>query len=106
MKYEEIKRFFDEKVPRNWFSSLDVECDGDEVLCVGVLTADVTADGFRESSRAERMALAAQAQDLFRRQVSWGVSRDGVTTLFTHLSTPVMTRLRLRERMVLDTLID
>ncbi|MFI5035824.1 MAG: hypothetical protein ACHQFZ_06430 [Acidimicrobiales bacterium] len=106
MKNEEIQRFFDEKVPRNWFSSLTVESDGDEILCVGVLPADVTAEGFRESSRAERMALADAAQDLFRRKVSWGVTRDGVTTLFTHLGVPVMTRLRLRERKVLDTLID
>lgn len=106
MKNEEIKRFFDEKVPRNWFSSLSVESDGDEILCVGELPVDVTAEEFRESTRADRMGVAEAAEDLFRRKVSWGVSRDGVTTLFTHLSTPVMTRLRLRERAVLDTLID
>jgi hypothetical protein len=106
MKNEEIKRFFDEKVPRNWFSSLSVESDGDEILCVGELPTGVTVDEFRESTRAERVGVAEAAQDLFRRRVSWGVSHDGVTTLFTHLSTPVMTRLRLRERAVLDTLID
>jgi len=106
MKKEEITRFFDEKVPRNWFSSLSVEVDGDEILCVGELPADVTVDGFRESTRAERVALAESAEELFRRKVSWGVGRDGVTTLFTHLSIPVMTRLRLRERAVLDTLIE
>jgi hypothetical protein len=38
--------------------------------------------------------------------VSWGVTTDGVTTLFTTLGMPTMTRLRLRERAVLDTLID
>ncbi|HVB70335.1 MAG TPA: hypothetical protein VND83_02390 [Acidimicrobiales bacterium] len=106
MKNEEIKRFFDEKVPRNWFSSISVDFDGDEIWCVGELPADVKVEEFRESTRAERMGVAEAAEDLFRRKVSWGVSRDGVTTLFTHLSTPVMTRLRLRERAVLDTLIE
>jgi hypothetical protein len=106
MKNEEIKRFFDEKIPRNWFSSLSVDADGDEILCVGVLPADVTVDGFRESTRAERIALAETAEDLFRRKVSWGVTREDETTLFTHLSIPVMTRLRLRERALLDTLIE
>ncbi len=106
MANEEIKRFFDEKVPRNWFSSISVDFDGDEIWCVGELPADVKVDEFRESTRAERMGVAEAAEDLFRRKVSWGVSRDGVTTLFTHLSIPVMTRLRLRERAVLDTLIE
>ncbi len=106
MTHEEITRFFEQKVPRNWFSSLEVDADGEEILVVGELPADATAEGFRESTRAERIALADTAEDLFHRKVSWGVRRDGATTLFTHLSIPVMTRLRLRERAVLDTLID
>ena len=52
------------------------------------------------------MAIAQEAESRFGRKVSWGVISDGATTLFTSLSTPVMTRLRLRERAVLDTLID
>jgi hypothetical protein len=106
MTNPEITQYFNEKVPRPWFATLSVEADGDEILVVGELPAGVEVDAFRESSRAERMALADAAQELFRRKVSWGVSRDGVTTLFAHLSIPVMTRLRLRERRVLDTLID
>jgi hypothetical protein len=106
MANEEIKRFFDEKVPRNWFSSISVDSDGDEIWCVGELPTGVSVEEFRESTRAERVGIAEGAEELFRRKVSWGISRDGVTTLFTHLSTPVMTRLRLRERVVLDTLID
>ena len=38
--------------------------------------------------------------------MSWGVEHDGETTLFTTLTIPTMTRLRLRERRVLDTLVD
>ena len=52
------------------------------------------------------MAVASEAERRFGRSVSWGVELDGTTTLFTTQNTPVMTRLRLRERRVLDTLID
>ena len=51
------------------------------------------------------MAIAQEAEGRFRRRVSWGVVRDGQTSLFTSQSTPVMTRLRLSERMLLDTLV-
>jgi hypothetical protein len=52
------------------------------------------------------MRLAAQLQRRWRRKVSWGVDCGGERLLFTTLSIPVMTRLRLAERRVLDTLID
>jgi hypothetical protein len=38
--------------------------------------------------------------------VAWGVECDDVRVLFTHLSVPVMTRLRQPQRRVLDTLVD
>jgi hypothetical protein len=52
------------------------------------------------------MAIAAEAESRFERKVSWGVEVAGERFLFTHLAVPVMTRLRHRERSVLDTLID
>lgn len=61
---------------------------------------------FRESTRAERMAIAAEAEARYGRTLSWGASVDGTRMLFTHLSVPVMTRLRQPERQVLDTLVD
>jgi hypothetical protein len=103
----EIADFFRRRVPKQWFGGvMTVESDGDEILCVGTLPSSATVDGFREATREERMAIAAEAEGRFDRKVSWGVERDGVSTLFTTQSTPVMTRLRLRERAVLDTLID
>ena len=38
--------------------------------------------------------------------MSWGARCGGVEELFTTLGVPVMTRLRLEDRHVLDTLID
>jgi hypothetical protein len=103
----DIQQFFDDRVPQDWFAgSPRVDSDGDEIHCVGVLPPAVEIDEFRESTRPERMAIAAEAESRFGRKVSWGVERDGVATIFTTQSTPVMTRLRLPERAVLDTLID
>jgi hypothetical protein len=52
------------------------------------------------------MEIAAAAEVRFGRKVSWGVRTGEMGILFTHLSVPAMTRLRIKERMVLDTLID
>jgi hypothetical protein len=51
------------------------------------------------------MSIATEAEARFHRKVSWEAELDGRTTLFSTLGTPVMTRLRLPERAVLDTLI-
>ena len=61
---------------------------------------------FREDTRDQRIAIAREAEHRFGRKVAWGVDCDGRRALFTHLSVPVMTRLRQPERQVLDTLVD
>ncbi len=61
---------------------------------------------FREETRASRMAVAAEAEGLFGRKVSWAVDSGGSRTAFTTVSVPVMTRLRQPERIVLDTLVE
>lgn len=63
------------------------------------------AAGFRDDTREQRMAIAREAEHRFERKVAWGVRIGDSTTLFTHLAVPVMTRLRQRERLVLDTLV-
>jgi hypothetical protein len=102
-----IEEFFRTKVPSSWFANpVDVRFDDDEILCVGVLPPEATVDGFRDSTRGERIEIAREAESQFRRRVSWGVERDGMQTLFTNQSVPVTTRLRFAERAVLDTLVD
>ena len=103
----EIREFFEDRIPSEWFvGPPSIESDEEEILCVGALPPGADADGFREATRQERMALAREAESRFGRVVSWGVEHEGVTTLFTTHSSPVMTRLKLRERAVLETLID
>lgn len=64
------------------------------------------AKAFREDTRGKRMAIAREAERRFDRKVSWAVRVGDRTELFTHLATPVMTRLRQPQRLVLDTLVD
>ena len=123
MNKDELRGWFAGRIPDDWFTGpLDVTADREEILVVGEL-ADVQAtkeageseaaaaresriDGFREDTRAARMHIAEEAQRRFRRHVSWGVKLGGETELFTTAAVPVMTRLRMRERGVLDTLVD
>ena len=52
------------------------------------------------------MKIAREAERRYGRKVAWGVEIGGERHLYTTLSVPVMTRLRMRERDVLDTLVD
>jgi hypothetical protein len=119
----EIQGWFAGRIPDGWFAAApEVSMDGDEVLVVGSLPdvevakgskadARVAArsariDRFREETREQRMRIAQEAENLFRRKVSWGAECGGERKLFTTMSTPVMTRLRMTERQVLDTLVE
>ena len=81
---EQITTFFDAKVPKSWFvGAPKIELDDDEVLYVGTLPDSRSADDFRGETRAERVAIASEAETRFRRKVSWGVVAQGETVLFT-----------------------
>ena len=125
-----IQEWFSDRIPKHWNSrAVEVISDQDEILVVVDLTPIHSSDDhphpddggepsaarpedltglrlFRESSRDERMALAGSAEKAFGRKVSWGGRVGDVMVIFTTASVPVMTRLRLPERRVLDTLID
>jgi hypothetical protein len=110
-------------VPGGWFEgSPAIEIDADEIQVVGRLAPPDLPDeaaedevrvaeqarisGFREETRGLRMRIADEAQPAFRRTVSWGAECGSSRAMFTIAGVPVMTRLRLADRRVLDTLID
>ena len=62
--------------------------------------------GFREETRGARVRIAEEAQPAFRRTVSWGAQCGASRVHFTTAGVPAMTRLGMRDRRVLDTLID
>jgi hypothetical protein len=111
------------RVPSEWFQGApDVTVDREEILVMGTLPdvelgSDAGEDAlagarsgriqqFREDTREARMKIAREAEHRFRRKVSWGVRIGDDERLFTNAAVPVMTRLRMPERQVLDTLID
>lgn len=100
------EEFFVEHVPNDWFAGrVEVVVDRDEILVVGDLDG-ASVEDFREATRDQRVAIARVAEAAFDRKVSWAVRTDGRVERFTHLSIPVMTRLRIDERRVLDELIE
>ncbi|MFT4163969.1 MAG: hypothetical protein QM650_01860 [Microlunatus sp.] len=111
---DDAQSWFEGRLPEDWFSEVNVSTDREEIVVVGTLTGETTdaaqAEGrisrFREETRGARMQIADEAQARYGRKVSWGARSGEVSELFTHLSVPVMTRLRQPERQVLDTLVD
>jgi Arc/MetJ-type ribon-helix-helix transcriptional regulator len=121
--HETVRGWFTGRLPQEWFTGpVEVTVDREEIAVIGTLPAPEIAEGvsdaersatvdgrikaFREDTRDRRIAIAREAEHRFGRKVAWGVECDGRRALFTHLSVPVMTRLRQPERQVLDTLVE
>jgi hypothetical protein len=126
---ERVRGWFAGRLPEEWkVEQPDVTVDREEITVIltvadlpeGALGADASdaerdearagrVSAFREDTRRQRMGIADEAQRRYDRKVSWGVRLAGIpdqTALFTHVSAPVMTRLRQPQRQVLDTLVD
>ncbi|HTG47184.1 MAG TPA: hypothetical protein VK646_05985 [Actinomycetota bacterium] len=120
---EHLEGWFAGRLTADWFvGGPEVSFDRDEILVVGTLAEpELPADagpetrsaameariqGFREDTRAQRMRIADEAERRFGRKVSWGAVCGDQRVLFTTLAIPAMTRLRMPERNVLDTLVD
>lgn len=118
---DDAAAWFGGRLSDDWFvGAPEVIVDREEITVVGELPplteeypdeaahAAATAgriSRFREQTRDERIEIARQAEHRYGRKVAWGAKLGDTTELFTTLSVPVMTRLRQRERQVLDTLV-
>lgn len=115
--------WFAGRLPDGWFTGPpEITYDREEILVVGALAepelgADLDdearaaarrarIEAFREDTRAARMRIADAAEHRFGRKVAWGARCGDECVTFTSLSVPVMTRLRMEERSVLDTLVE
>ncbi len=109
------------RLPADWYTdSPTVLIDREEITVIGPIVApeaggddaaqQAAAVGriqrFREETREQRMQIANEAEVRYGRKIVWGASIGDTEVLFTHLAVPVMTRLRQKERQVLDTLVD
>lgn len=120
---EVIVGWFVGRLPDDWFEGRpEFRIDRDEIMLIGSLASptfqaddsdavkaaavESKVDGFRKRTRKHRIEIAREAERLFEKKVSWGVVCGGEEHLFATLAAPAMTRLRMDERRVLDTLID
>lgn len=120
---ETIRGWVYGRLPQDWHGdSTEVHIDREEVLLTLQFDDVVSAEGaseaeasaqrvgrakaFREETREVRMKIAREAEAMFDRKISWAVRIGAHHELFTHVSVPVMTRLKQPQRQVLDTLID
>jgi len=120
---QDLSGWFAGRCPDGWFTETpEVSADREEILVVGRLAepdattgadddtrataCEARIEGFREDTRARRMQIADEAERRFDRKVAWGARCGDAGAVFTQLSVPVMTRLRMSERRVLDTLVD
>ena len=119
---DDIGAWFAAKIPAAWFMGpAEVTSDSEEILVVGTLpdvelAAGTTEDArsaarlariqrYREETREDRVRIAREAEREFRCRVGWGARCGDESKIFTTLSAPVMTRLRMPERSILDTLV-
>ena len=117
-----LDNWFAGRLPDGWFAGPpDVTTDRDEILVVGEISEPEYPDGtddagrraarrarikrFREETREQRMKIADETEGLTVRKVAWGARCGEERVVFTSLSIQVMTRLRMSERQVLDTLV-
>ncbi|HLT97531.1 MAG TPA: hypothetical protein VK070_12160 [Acidimicrobiia bacterium] len=122
MTEKEVRAWITGRLPDDWFTEPpEVRFDRDEIQVIGRLPqpelgeeADAEdraladrsrIEAWREETRKSRIRIARQAEQTLERTISWGARCGEEQAMFTTLSVPVMTRLRLRERRVLDTLI-
>jgi hypothetical protein len=112
---DDAQAWFEGRLPSEWFTEVSVTVDREEITVIGALPDEAIEDAaqaegrisrFRADTRERRIEIAEEAQARYGRKVSWGARLGDVRMLFTHISVPVMTRLKQPERQVLDTLVD
>jgi len=118
-----IRGWLTGRLPSDWFvAAPEVVTDREEITIIGTLAEPSlgaeageaeraaaqagTAKEFRERTREQRMKIARELEHRSDRRVAWGVVVGERREVFTNVSVPVMTRLRQRDRIVLDTLVD
>src|SRR5205807_4133341 len=91
-----IKGWFAGRLPDGWFTGVEVAVEDDQIVVIGSLPEinvgstpeekEGAAAGriarFREETRGERIGIAREAEERFRKYVTWGAKLAGVTKRF------------------------
>lgn len=93
-----IRGWFAGRLPDGWFTGTEILVEDDQIVVVGTLPeAGLPGDTpeeregaaagriarFREETRGRRVVIAREAEERFRRYVTWGAKLGGVTKRFT-----------------------
>src|SRR5256885_10009481 len=91
-----IKGWFAGRRPDGWFTGVEVAVEDDQIVIIGALPEinvgstpeekEGAAAGriarFREETRGQRIGIAREAEERFRKYVTWGAKLGGVTKRF------------------------
>ncbi len=91
-----IKGWFAGRLPDGWFTGVEVAVEDDQIVVIGTLPElslgstpeekEGAAAGriarFREETRGQRIGIAQEAEERFKKYVTWGAKLDGVTKRF------------------------
>ena len=91
-----IKGWFAGRLPDGWFTGVEVAVEDDQIVVIGTLPEtklgstpeekEGAAAGriarFRGETRGHRIGIAREAEERFRKYVTWGARLDGVTKRF------------------------
>jgi hypothetical protein len=93
-----IRGWFAGRLPDGWFTGTEVTVEDDQIVVIGTLpeadlpgTTPEEKEGaaagriarFREETRGHRITIAQEAEERFRKYVTWGSKLGGVTKRFT-----------------------
>jgi post-segregation antitoxin (ccd killing protein) len=84
----------------------DVELGDDASDAARAEAREGRARKFREETREARIEIAQEAERRYEHAISWAVRIGDHAETWTSVATPVMTRLRQPQRLVLDTLVE
>ena len=91
-----IKGWFAGRLPDGWFTGVEVAVEDDQIVVMGTLPEtnlgstpeekEGAAAGriarFREETRGQRIGIAQEAEERFKKYVTWGAKLGGVTKRF------------------------
>src|SRR2546422_8892650 len=91
-----IKGWFTGRLPDGWFTGVEVAVEDDQIVVIGNLPEinvgstpeekEGAAAGriarFREETRGNRIGIAQEAEERFKKYVTWGAKLGGVTKRF------------------------
>jgi hypothetical protein len=96
-EFGSIKGWFAGRLPDGWFTGTEVTLEDDQIVVLGTLPElknvgstpeekEGAAAGriarFREETRGERIGIAQEAEERFKKYVTWGAKLGGVTKRF------------------------